>query len=237
MHVYIRPWRWIALVLYLALIACLALQGLQGNIPDGIWPLQELVKNYYAIPLSTIAILLLIMFGSQLLFLTGAGTVNLCRPVQRYRMIVPVLMGATMLSLLVAGIWLSLMEVTEMEWMFFVFWPIVLVNWLVWANLFFQRYQHADRYTATKSMLDMILKGSLASLIITIPSHIFTSRRGECMAGMYTSIGVTSSLAVMLWSFGPGIILLFLAEMRRKELEKEKVAATAVTDENTIREE
>jgi hypothetical protein len=39
---------------------------------------------------------------------------------------------------------------------------------------------------------------------------------------MLTGLGVSGGIAVMLWAFGPGIILLFLRERHRRESKEER---------------
>lgn len=67
------------------------------------------------------------------------------------------------------------------------------------------------------SNLSALFRGSLLELLVAIPSHVIVSRRPGCFVGMFTGLGVSSGITVMLWAFGPGIILLFLRNKHRRE--------------------
>jgi len=77
-----------------------------------------------------------------------------------------------------------------------------------------------ERYKTLRNFITTMLAGSLLSLMVSIPSHIIVSRRPGCFVGMMTSLGISSGIFVMLWAFGPGIIILFLREKRKTELRK-----------------
>src|SRR6266536_3565881 len=44
-----------------------------------------------------------IFLASQALFIFGSGTIHLCRPIRRRRLIMPIIVAATMLTILFAG--------------------------------------------------------------------------------------------------------------------------------------
>jgi len=80
--------------------------------------------------------------------------------------------------------------------------------------VFFVRYKDVNRYGTAKGLVSTILAGSLLELFVTIPSHMVVSRRPGCFVGLLTSYGITSGIVVMLWAFGPGIVLMFLRRKR-----------------------
>ena len=74
-----------------------------------------------------------------------------------------------------------------------------------------------DRFSIIGRLTGLIFAGSLAALLVSIPAHIIVSRRPGCFVGLVTALGIASGVYVMLWSFGPAILLLFLSEKRRFE--------------------
>jgi hypothetical protein len=57
--------------------------------------------------------------------------------------------------------------------------------------------------------LTWLLRGSVLELLIAVPSHVIVRRRDECCAPILTSFGIVTGIAVMLLTFGPGILLLY----------------------------
>ena len=55
-------------------------------------------------------------------------------------------------------------------------------------------------------------------LLVAIPTHAFVYRRDDdcyCVRGSYT--GIVFGLTVLLWAFGPGLVLLAWREKQRRE--------------------
>ena len=60
------------------------------------------------------------------------------------------------------------------------------------------------------AMLMPLVRGRARSiLLIVVPSHVIVRRRGDCCAPVVTSFGIVTGIAIMLLSFGPGILLLY----------------------------
>ena len=179
---------------------------------------------------------LIIMFVvtiiSQILFIFGAGTANLCTPVKKCRLIIPVIIAAVMMTVLIAGITPVMMTVLivgislalgELKLIPilnpYVFWAIVAISWLAWGIIFFIWGTKTQRYKTVRNFISTIFAGSLLSLMISIPSHLIVVKRLGCLwAGLNTALGICSGVIVMFWAFGPGIILLFLREIRKAQL-------------------
>jgi hypothetical protein len=157
-------------------------------------------------------LILVLTFASQAVFIWTLGTVDLCKPLRRRRLIGPAAMAALMLTALVSGIILALSELFDYypgrgE---ILFWTVLSINWLFWSVLFLLAYKNTPRLKIFSQWLTVLLAGSLLELLITIPAHIVVSRRPGCFAGMYTGLGIVAGILVMFWAFGPGIIFLFL---------------------------
>src|SRR5688572_33031785 len=91
-----RVLRWVFLALYLLLLLAFLVMPLvtdgDGNAVGGM------------------AIALGVMFVAQALLIFGSGTIALCRPIRRRRLVLPVVVAATMLALLGFGLCIALWE-------------------------------------------------------------------------------------------------------------------------------
>ena len=57
--------------------------------------------------------------------------------------------------------------------------------------------------------IDWLLRGSVLELLVVVPCHVWVRRRDDCSAPGVTAFGLASGIAIMLMSFGPGVLLLF----------------------------
>jgi len=216
--------RWVLLALYLILILILGL----GAVP---------ILDGEALP--TNAILIGVLVFSQGLFILGAGTVRLCRPIRRGRLWMPVAVAALMLAILVAGLSLALGELLGVDmldlhvpnvpspWEMLPidrslneeveFWSLLGCSWVGWGVLLWFYVRRRPRMQVLSRLAGAIFAGSLLELLATVPSHIVVSRRPGCFVGVWTMLGITAGLCVMLFSFGPGIVVLFLRPRYRRE--------------------
>jgi hypothetical protein len=195
--------RWTLLSLYCLVILSLIVIGIVENDSTGV---------EYWIALSLIAL-------CQWIFLFAAGTVNLCRPIERHRLIWPVLIASLMMAVLAGSLWLAMSELFEVDndnWVTVAFWRIAILNWIIWFVVLFLYTRNVERFRAIRRLIAVVLGGSLLELLASIPAHIIVSRRPGCFVGMRTAIGIIAGICVMFWAFGPGIFLLFLRNRYRK---------------------
>ena len=82
-----------------------------------------------------------------------------------------------------------------------------LCLWLLWAVVFYLYYRKTT--AAVSRALSWLLKGSVLELLVAVPAHVWARRRDDCSAPFATSFGITTGIALMLLSFGPGIVLLY----------------------------
>ncbi len=169
------------------------------------------------------AILVGVVVVSLLLFIFGAGTVNLCRPIERRRLWMPVLAAATMLALLVLGSLLVGIELFEVEnfmegdTQMVLVWGGLLTSWAVWGMLLWVYAQGRERYKVLSRLTTLLFAGSLAELLAAVPAHIIVSKRPGWLVGLGTMLGIIAGINVMMFSFGPAIVLLFLRPRYRRE--------------------
>jgi len=199
----LRWLRWVLLALYLALI--LGLGGIALFDPG-----------------ETLAVAVLVLtLGSQALLIFGSGKLELTRPIRGWRLVIPTAVAGLMLAILIGGAGLALSELFYLEdgqWTTPALLALVAVSWIVWSLLLFVYCQGWERFNIIGRLTGLIFAGSLATLLVSIPAHIIVSRRPGCFVGLFTALGIASGIYVMLWSFGPAILLLFFKEKRRFEL-------------------
>lgn len=100
-------------------------------------------------------------------------------------------------------------------------WPGLLaigIAWAVWVFLFWRYWKAGDRYTQLTRMIRGLLVGSILEVFVATAVHAFTYRRDDCYCcrGSYT--GLVFGGTVLLWVFGPGIVLLYKREKYRQRL-------------------
>jgi len=205
--------------LYFAILIALFGAAYSGNYPD--WLLLYSLEGKLLWTLLVLAITVV----SQVIFVLVPGTTNLSRPIRRGKLVVPVIIASLMMTVLIGAIIISivgLLDVQGEDWFVYLFWIVIGLTWIVWGIFFFIRYKDTGCYKTLKKLISTIIAGSLIELLIAIPSHLIVTRRGGWFVDLLTACGVTGGIAVMLWAFGPGIILLFLYERYRKELQQNK---------------
>jgi len=79
--------------------------------------------------------------------------------------------------------------------------------WLFWGGVFYQ-YYHGSSSIVSK-IVPWLLKGSVLELLIAVPAHVTVRQRGDCSAPVATAFGIVTGLAIMLLSFGPGVLALY----------------------------
>jgi len=199
MKIPIRYLRWVLVLLYVLVVVGLVSIWLS---PGG---------GERQIYLSVVCLLV----ATQVLFICGVRTIELCRPIKRYKIILPVAVASLMMAVLAGSASLALGELIDVEkkgWAPYAFWTIILINWIGWAVLFFAHCSGLERYHILKRLTVTVLAGRLLEFLASVVSHIIVTRKGACLAGMYTAMGIAGGICVMLWTFGPGILLLFLRE-------------------------
>lgn len=203
-----RTLRWVFLGLYVMLILGLLSCGL---IDDDLFGL---------------SIAALVCLAGQAVFILGAGTRDLCQPIRRRRLVVPVIVAAFMFGLLLWGFWFAMAElfqpamqgaqmdipIDDSLW-----WLFIVGSWVFWGALLFVFALHWERFQFLLRVSTFLLCGSLAQLMATLPAHLVVIRRSGCLVGLMTGVGLTAGVVVLTWSFGPAIVLLFIYPRYRRE--------------------
>jgi hypothetical protein len=85
--------------------------------------------------------------------------------------------------------------------------------WIAWGLLFYFFYRDSD--DPVTHALSWLFRGSILELLVAVPCHVIVRRRHDCCAPGVTAFGITSGIAIMLLSFGPSVLLLFMKRMER----------------------
>jgi hypothetical protein len=112
--------------------------------------------------------------------------------------------------------WEGIMGV-DSYWGIICVWITMLFIWGIWSWIFFVYWRQGDRYTQSGRMIRGLVAGSILEIIIAVPVHIWATRQRECYCcrGTYTTLILAAT--VLIWAFGPGIVLLYMREKRRIE--------------------
>ncbi len=96
-------------------------------------------------------------------------------------------------------------------------WVGMLVIWGLWAWVFYVYWRQGDQYTRMGRIIRGLVGGSLLEILVAVPAHILVMRQRDCycLRGTYTTLVFAG--IVLLWAFGPGVVLLFLRERYRCE--------------------
>lgn len=172
---------------------------------------------------AAILIMGLIIIAAQAFFVLGAGTMQLCRPIDKRRIVIPILFAAAAFTLLLFGLGLALTELFYLDkqidlgpWVFF---GMLAACWLAWGVLLWVYTRRWTRWQFLFRLSAALLAGSLAELIAVVPAHIIVSRRPGCLVGLSTALGIIAGLNVMFFSFGPAVVLLCLRPRLRRQLD------------------
>ncbi len=189
-----RMMRWVFLALYLAIVAtCIV----------------TVFKSADPVPI----MFLVIMIAAQAIFILGAGSISLCRPIRRRRLLMPVIVAGLMVVVLVIGLCMAMSELLNIDIVgtrLVIFWFAIGLSWIGWGALFFFHVRDLPRFRAISRLANFLLAGSLAELLATVPAHLIVIRRPGCLVGIATMLGIIAGVSVMLFAFGPMIIVAVL---------------------------
>jgi len=162
------------------------------------------------------------------------------RPVKRRHVFWLVLTSGFLMGCLVIGALLSIDETIENSsgpgseialnpWSLTAIHGIGVLIWIVWTIVFFRLSRGKEPMDVVTRQCRRLLKGSIAELLVAVPSHIIARERDYCCAGAFTFIGISCGLAVLLASFGPGVFFLFVERWKRLHPQTERAPAPDVS--------
>lgn len=178
----------------------------------------------------------LILLGCELGLLFTPVQMELGRKPRKTAIFIPAILSGFLFGALFFGMVLSVCELFEqnsfdLERAGMVALAFSLLIWTVWAGVFARISSGKEIKGSILRQLNILIKTSFISLLIAVPMHIFVRQKEYCCAGLFTFIGITFGLSVMLLSFGPGIY--FLYAQRWKKLHPDSLKETSETSQDS----
>ena len=143
------------------------------------------------------------------------------RPVSRRHIALPLLVTGFLIGALVLGTFSALNEAVLGEAAFGAKWArwcalgVGVAVWITWSVVFYRLTRRNDPKSVILRQCQFLLRGSVITLLVAVPTHILARWRGYCCAGFYTFVGITFGIAVMLACFGPAVYFLYAERWRK----------------------
>lgn len=215
----LAAWAWIAAGLYLLTLLALAPSVVLWLIADHpVRDLDDAARLYGA--WGTWALLGGFGVVQGIFLLLVPVPVARRQPVTRRRWWPLAAIAGLLSGLLVLGLGIALLEALTVgesagDWVSQFVLALAGVSWLVWTVVFGVYRFAGNEAAALRRVLDHLLAGSVAELLVAVPCHVYVRGKDYCCAGFGTFFGLCTGIAVMLFSFGPGVFFLFAERARR----------------------
>jgi len=202
-----RRWGIVITVFYAVIVVALLGPGLALFAGH---PLQD-VTSLYTSWVLWVWVVLLVAGEALLLFLSVDTSRRRLRP--RQHILLSVLTGGVLFALLSAGAIWSIDAalfgddsrlVPSSDWGSVAAWGGLwaLWGWVFWVYL-------KKRSDGLHKILSWLLRGSVLELLVAVPCHVLVRQREECSAPIVSGFGIVTGIAIMLLSFGPGVLFLY----------------------------
>jgi hypothetical protein len=164
---------------------------------------------------------LLIMMGCELTLLAVPVRISSRRPVTKGALWPTILAASLALALLVAAAAVCIHavmlgdEAFDKKWQGWMLLTAVVGLWVFWSALFYRISGQQARSDLVAALCQRLFRGSVLELLVAVPCHIIVRCRNYCCADILTFAGLSLGIAVMLFSFGPAVFVLFVERSRR----------------------
>lgn len=199
--------------------AIVLMYGKSGMNPP-VTPLIDVIDNVFEIfKYFPYWIWLAIMVLCQAIFLLVPVERGRRRPLIRRHVMRPVLVAGFLLGFLVFAAGVSILALLQGDNISpAAFWSVVgagVAFWIFWAVLFHRLSVAAGRLSTQTDQSRWLFRGSILEMLIAIPTHIYVRQQSHCCADTFTAWGIAAGFSVMLFSFGPGVLILFYDRWKR----------------------
>jgi hypothetical protein len=205
-----RPtWVWIIVGLYCLLAAGLVFIPAMVMLDDP--------TETHLIVMASLSVVLLTLCGLGLI-LTPVRAARR-RPMTRRIVLLPILAAGCLLGVLFGGAGIALVEFYKFHGSSNAFagvWIGGAVVWLAWSAIFWLMSGWSDPAFLAARLHRWVLSGSVAELLVAVPTHLVVRRRTECCAGLYTGTAICIGVVVMLIAFGPSVAFLYYRRWKQK---------------------
>ena len=92
-----------------------------------------------------------------------------------------------------------------------------LLIWMLWTIIFFIYWRPGVQATRLGRMAAGLLAGSVLELFVAIGVYAWNPHDEDCWCARGSYTGLVFGATVMIWVFGPGLILLVLKKQRDKQ--------------------
>ena len=92
-----------------------------------------------------------------------------------------------------------------------------LLLWLLWSIIFYIYWRQSEQTTRLGRMVAGLLGGSILEFIVAIGVYAWNPHNDDCWCARGSYTGLVFGATVMIWAFGPGLILLFLKKRRDRQ--------------------
>jgi hypothetical protein len=160
-----------------------------------------------------------VFLAAQAMMLLVPVDLSLVRPKAQRSVLWPILASGLMMGVLGTGVAVSINEFIRKEnadsTSAALPWGVLLGLWALWTVVFYRINRDAPAMDVVTRQCRYLLKGSILELLVAVPTHVVARMRDYCCAGFWTFLGIAFGVAVMLFSFGPGVFFLFAARWKR----------------------
>lgn len=137
--------------------------------------------------------------------------------------------AAFMAALLTMGLGATMLDLSRRNWMEQIgdlkgFYTILMVLWGFWALVFYLLWRKKDRLSRLNWMIHNLIIGSIMDLIVAIGVYAWNPQQDNCWCARGAYTGLVLGATVMIWLFGPGILLLFLHRQRTRQARMDQIS-------------
>jgi hypothetical protein len=164
---------------------------------------------------------LLVFLGVQALFLLGMPALRWPRPTRRKAMASSLITGSAIAALITFGLCATALNFFDV-WKTatnavggHIFWTIV-VAWAAWLFVFSMMLA-GQWLGGFVKLYKLLVAGTWLELLVTIPVDVQVRHRTKCYCGEGTFFALIIGSSLAIWSFGPGLVLLFLTRRLQRE--------------------
>ncbi len=87
--------------------------------------------------------------------------------------------------------------------------------WLGWAFVLWLMTARQDPHVFAGKLHRWLIGGSVAELLVAVPSHLICRRRSDCCAGMMTGTAICVGVVVMFVALGPSVVMLYYKRFKQ----------------------
>jgi hypothetical protein len=138
------------------------------------------------------------------------------RRVTRTGLWIPIIVSGFLIGLLFLAAGAALCAVAKADEMV---WRSMLAGgvgvWIFWAIALWLLTRGRDPTSILSRLHLWVIGGSVAELLVAVPSHVIVRRRNECCADIPTALAICVGVAVLIISLGPAVAFLYVRRWKQ----------------------